>query len=96
MLLSNCLLDFTFQVSSDKIFSSLNNKHYLGINNNDNILFLNKNSYFRLIEIKSNSNNYLIESKNKNKLLGINEKGNIILYNKLEVLITKKIIWKII
>ena len=79
-----------------KIFSSLNNKHYLGINNNDNILFLNKNSYFRLIEIKSNSNNYLIESKNKNKLLGINEKGNIILYNKLEVLITKKIIWKII
>ena len=79
-----------------KIFSSLNNKHYLGINNNDNILFLNKNSYFRLIEIKSNSNNYLIESKNKNKLLGINEKGNIILYNKLEVLTTKKIIWKII
>ena len=78
------------------IFNSFNNNNYLGINNNGDILFLNKNSYFRLIEVESNSNNYLIESKNKNKLLGINERENIILYNKLEVLTIDKIIWKII
>jgi hypothetical protein len=79
-----------------KIFNLLNNKHYIGINNNDDILFLNKNSYFRLIEIESNSNNCLIESKNKNKLLGIDERGHIILYSKLEILVMEKIIWKII
>ena len=35
-----------------KIFNSFNNNNYLGINNNGDILFLNKNSYFRLIEIE--------------------------------------------
>ena len=79
-----------------KIFNSLNNNYCLGINNNGDILFLNKNSYFNLIEIESNSNNYLIESKKNKKLLGIEEKGNIILYNKLKVLSKEKIIWKII
>ena len=79
-----------------KKYNSLNNKYYLGIKNDGDILFLNQNSYFRLIEIKSNSNNYLIESKNKNKFLGIDERGNVILYDKLEILVIEKIIWKII
>ena len=78
-----------------KIFNLLNN-NYLGINNKDNILFANKNTYFRLIEIELNSNKYLIQSKNKNKFLGIEDKDNILLYNIQEILNLETIIWKII
>ena len=76
------------------VFNSLNNK-YLGIDNNDNILFINKNSYFHLIEIELNSNNYLIKSKTKKNFLGIDERGNVLIYNEKEIYI-EKIVWKII
>lgn len=76
-----------------KIFNPLNN-NYLVIDKNNNILFSNKNSYFYLIEIKLNSNYYLIKSKNKNKFLGIDEIGNILIYNAQEIFI-EKIVWKI-
>ena len=76
-----------------KIFNPIINK-YIGIDNNDNILFLNKNTYFHLIEIELNSSKYLIKSKSKNKFLGIDERGNILIYNAQEIYMEKSI-WKI-
>ena len=55
-----------------------------------------KISYFRLIEFKSNSNNYLIEEKDKKRCLGINEEGNVLLYDNKDIINTPKIIWKLI
>lgn len=64
---------------------------------NKDPLFLYKNPYFRLFEIRPNSSYYLIKSKNKNLILGVDEKDNILLYNKKEIFFDiKKIIWKLI
>ena len=86
-----------------QIYNLLNDK-YLGIDNNDNVLFLNKvplflykNPYFRLYEIQPNSSYYLIESKRKTIFLGVGEKDNILLYNKKKIFFDiGKIIWKLI
>ena len=86
-----------------QIYNLLNNK-YLGIDNNDNALFLNKdplflykNPYFRLYEIQPNSSYFLIESKNKKLFLGVDKKDNILLYKKKEIFFDiEKIIWKLI
>ena len=86
-----------------QIYNLLNNK-YLGIDNNDNALFLNrdplflyKNPYFRLFEIRPNSSYFLIESKNKKLFLGLDKKDNILLYKKKEIFFDiEKIIWKLI
>ena len=86
-----------------QIYNLLNN-NYLGIDNNDNVLFLDKNPlflyknpYFRLFEIEPNTNYYLIESKTKKKFLGVDEQNNILIYNnKKNGFNIRKIIWKII
>ena len=86
-----------------QIYNLLNN-NYLGIDNNDNVLFLDKNPlflyknpYFRLFEIEPNTNYYLIESKTKKKFLGVDEQNNILMYNnKKNSFNIRKIIWKII
>ena len=86
-----------------QIYNLLNDK-YLGIDNNDNVLFLNKvplflykNPYFRLYEIQPNSSYYLIESKRKTIFLGVGEKDNILLYNKKKIFFDiGKILWKLI
>jgi hypothetical protein len=73
---------------------NLLNKNYLS---NENIInFVSKISYFRIIEFKSNPNNYLIEERNKKKCLGINEEGNVLLYDKKEIINITQIIWKLI
>ena len=83
---------------------NLFNHNYLGIDNNDNPLFLNrnpfflyKNPYFRLIEIEPNSNYYLIESKTKKQFFGVDEQNNILMYKEKENFFDiKKISWKLI
>ena len=61
-----------------------------------NFVLLSKIFYFRIIEFKSNPNNYLIEERDKKKCLGINEEGNVLLYDKKEIINITKIIWKLI
>ena len=79
-----------------QIYNLFNNDN-LGIDNDDNVLFFNRNLYFRLYKIESNSNIYFIESKNKRKFLGIDDKDNILIYNKKQNFYDiEKIIWKII
>ena len=76
---------------------NLFNNDYLGIDNDDNVLFLNRNLYFRLYKIESNLSYYFIESKNKKKFLGVDEQDNILIYNQKQNLYEiEKIIWKII
>ena len=77
-----------------RIHSLLNN-NYLGIDSNDNILLLNKNSYFSLIQFELNTNNYLIESKYKKKFIGIDKSNSILAYDKQENIKNPKIIWEI-
>lgn len=83
---------------------NLFNNNYLGIDNNDNVLFLTKNPlfiyknpYFHLFEIEPKSSYYLIESKTKKKFLGVDEQDNILMYKeKQNSFDIQKIIWKII
>ena len=71
-------------------------KDYIGIGNNDKVLFLNRNLSFRLYKIESNSNYYFIESKNKRKFLGVDEQDNILMYNQEHKFYDiEKIIWEI-
>ena len=75
------------------IISSLSNKNYFEVDNN-NLILSNLYKEFQIINIELNT--YILLYKSFSQLLGIDNNNNITLYNKLEGNNFIKILWNLI